>query len=181
MRAAGQATHDRIMAAAKDGAEHQRIRELADNGRADQPRPQVALLGAFLHAHHDEGVKSLSDKISGEAGDHERGDAFDNRGERLLVGVELGRRQYLGGPQHQAGQCLHHEPEQNHPIGGAIPVDLAEYVAATALGIHTLGQLATYTALGWVFKSVVEIVMLPVTYRVIAYIKKNEPTYTQAK
>lgn len=54
-------------------------------------------------------------------------------------------------------------------------------IAATALGIHTLGQLATYTALGWVFKSVVEIVMLPVTYRVIAYIKKNEPTYTQAK
>lgn len=54
-------------------------------------------------------------------------------------------------------------------------------IAATALGIHTFGQLATYTALGWVFKSVVEIVMLPVTYRVIAYIKKNEPTYTQAK
>jgi hypothetical protein len=27
---------------------------------------------------------------------------------------------------------------------------------------------------------VVEIVMLPITYRVIAYIKKHEPTYTQA-
>lgn len=53
-------------------------------------------------------------------------------------------------------------------------------IAARALGIETFGQLATYTALGWGFKTLVEIVMLPVTYRVIAYIKKNEPTYRPA-
>ncbi|WP_445168135.1 queuosine precursor transporter [Mycolicibacterium sp. Dal123E01] len=52
-------------------------------------------------------------------------------------------------------------------------------IAAGAIGIKTFGDFATYTALGWVYKTVVEVIMLPVTYRVIAYIKRHEPTYTQ--
>jgi uncharacterized integral membrane protein (TIGR00697 family) len=51
-------------------------------------------------------------------------------------------------------------------------------IAAGAIGITTFGDFATYTALGWVYKTGVEVVMLPVTYRVIAYIKGHEPTYT---
>ena len=51
-------------------------------------------------------------------------------------------------------------------------------IAAGAIGITTFGDFATYTALGWVYKTGVEVVMLPVTYRVIAYIKRHEPTYT---
>jgi len=31
--------------------------------------------------------------------------------------------------------------------------------------------------LGWFYKTAVEVIMLPVTYRVIAYIKRHEPTY----
>ncbi|MGI9124042.1 MAG: queuosine precursor transporter, partial [Mycobacterium sp.] len=31
---------------------------------------------------------------------------------------------------------------------------------------------------GWFYKTAVEVVMLPVTYRLIAYIKRHEPTYT---
>jgi uncharacterized integral membrane protein (TIGR00697 family) len=50
-------------------------------------------------------------------------------------------------------------------------------IAAGAIGITTFGDFATYTALGWIYKTGVEVVMLPVTYRVIAYIKRNEPTY----
>ena len=50
-------------------------------------------------------------------------------------------------------------------------------IAASAIGITTFGDFATYTALGWFYKTAVEVVMLPVTYRVIAYIKRHEPTY----
>ncbi len=50
-------------------------------------------------------------------------------------------------------------------------------IAASAIGITTFGDFAIYTALGWLYKTGVEVVMLPVTYRVIAYIKRHEPTY----
>ncbi|MGV0991306.1 MAG: queuosine precursor transporter [Mycobacterium sp.] len=50
-------------------------------------------------------------------------------------------------------------------------------IAAHAIGISTFADFATYTALGWLYKTAVEVVMLPVTYRLIAYIKGHEPTY----
>jgi uncharacterized integral membrane protein (TIGR00697 family) len=53
-------------------------------------------------------------------------------------------------------------------------------IAAGAIGITTFRDFATYTALGWIYKTGVEVVMLPVTYRVIAYIKRHEPTYGAA-
>lgn len=52
-------------------------------------------------------------------------------------------------------------------------------IAAGAIGISTFGDFVTYTALGWVYKTAVEVVMLPITYRVIAFIKRREPTYSQ--
>ena len=53
-------------------------------------------------------------------------------------------------------------------------------IAAGAIGITSFGDFATYTALGWLYKTAVEVLMLPVTYRVIAYIKRREPTYVPA-
>ncbi len=50
-------------------------------------------------------------------------------------------------------------------------------IAANAIGISTFGDFATYAALGWFYKTAVEVVMLPITYRVIAYVKRHEPTY----
>jgi queuosine precursor transporter len=50
-------------------------------------------------------------------------------------------------------------------------------IAASAIGISTFSDFVTYAALGWVYKTAVEVVMLPVTYRVIASIKRREPTY----
>ena len=38
-------------------------------------------------------------------------------------------------------------------------------------------NFAVYTAQGWLYKTAVEGVMLPITYRVIGYIKRHEPTY----
>ena len=51
-------------------------------------------------------------------------------------------------------------------------------IAAGAIGITSFGDFATYTVLGWFYKTGVEVVMLPITYRVIAYLKRHEPTYT---
>jgi uncharacterized integral membrane protein (TIGR00697 family) len=51
-------------------------------------------------------------------------------------------------------------------------------IAAGAIGITTFRDFATYAALGWIYKTAVEVVLLPVTYRVIAYIKRHEPTHT---
>lgn len=53
-------------------------------------------------------------------------------------------------------------------------------IAAGAIGITGFGDFAVYTALGWLYKTAVEVVMLPVTYRVIAFIKRREPTYGRA-
>lgn len=53
-------------------------------------------------------------------------------------------------------------------------------IAAGAIGITSAKDFIVYTALGWLYKTVVEIVMLPVTYRVIAVIKRREPTYQPA-
>jgi uncharacterized integral membrane protein (TIGR00697 family) len=50
-------------------------------------------------------------------------------------------------------------------------------IAANAIGISTFRDFAVYTALGWVYKTAIEVVLLPVTYRVIAVIKKREPSY----
>ena len=53
-------------------------------------------------------------------------------------------------------------------------------IAAGAIGISTWRDFITYVALGWVYKTAVEVVVLPVTYRVIAFIKRREPTYQPA-
>ncbi len=70
-------------------------------------------------------------------------------------------------------------------IGSTIVGEFADTVvfcaiAAGAIGISTWPDFLTYVALGWVYKTVVEILVLPVTYRVIAYIKRREPTYQPA-
>lgn len=53
-------------------------------------------------------------------------------------------------------------------------------IAAGAIGISTWRDFITYVALGWGYKTAVEVLVLPVTYRVIAFIKRREPTYQPA-
>lgn len=50
-------------------------------------------------------------------------------------------------------------------------------IAAGAIGISSLGDFLTYVTLGWFYKTAVEVVLLPVTYRVIGYVKRHEPSY----
>ena len=53
-------------------------------------------------------------------------------------------------------------------------------IAAHVIGITTFQDFVVFTALGWFYKTAVEVVLLPVTYRVIAHIKRREPTYQAA-
>jgi uncharacterized integral membrane protein (TIGR00697 family) len=53
-------------------------------------------------------------------------------------------------------------------------------IAAGAIGISSWRDFVVYTALGWFYKTMIEVVMLPVTYRVIATLKRREPTYQPA-
>ena len=40
-----------------------------------------------------------------------------------------------------------------------------------------MDDFINYVIVGFVWKTLVEIVVMPVTYRVIAFVKKREPTY----
>ncbi|BCN51996.1 queuosine precursor transporter [Prescottella equi] len=50
-------------------------------------------------------------------------------------------------------------------------------IAAGAIGISTWEDFINYLIVGFVWKTLVEILVMPVTYRVIAYVKKREPSY----
>ncbi|MFC6011866.1 queuosine precursor transporter [Nocardia lasii] len=54
-------------------------------------------------------------------------------------------------------------------------------IAATALGIDTWQQFINYLIVGFVWKTLVEILVMPITYRVIAFLKKNEPSYGESQ
>ncbi|MCB9440504.1 MAG: queuosine precursor transporter [Mycolicibacterium sp.] len=50
-------------------------------------------------------------------------------------------------------------------------------IAAAVIGISSFHDFVVYAALGWFYKTAVEVFMLPVTYRVIATVKRREPSY----
>ncbi|MFZ2530183.1 MAG: queuosine precursor transporter [Rhodococcus sp. (in: high G+C Gram-positive bacteria)] len=50
-------------------------------------------------------------------------------------------------------------------------------IAAGAIGISTWSDFANYVIVGFLWKTLVEIVVMPVTYRAIAHVKKHEPSY----
>lgn len=47
-------------------------------------------------------------------------------------------------------------------------------------GVITGGDFLTYVLVGFAYKTAVEVILLPVTYRVIAFVKRREPTYELA-
>ncbi|MGV9824327.1 MULTISPECIES: queuosine precursor transporter [unclassified Gordonia (in: high G+C Gram-positive bacteria)] len=53
-------------------------------------------------------------------------------------------------------------------------------IAASALGISTWGDFINYTAVGFIWKTLVEIVVMPITYLVVARLKMAEPSYQEA-
>lgn len=67
-------------------------------------------------------------------------------------------------------------------LGSTVAGELADttlfcLIAASAIGISTGSDLVNYIVVGFVWKTLVEAVMMPVTYAVIGFIKKQEPSY----
>ncbi|BDT84475.1 hypothetical protein FMUAM8_02390 [Nocardia cyriacigeorgica] len=67
-------------------------------------------------------------------------------------------------------------------IGSTVVGELADTlifcsIAATAIGIDSGEQFINYVIVGFLWKTLVEIVVMPVTYQVIALLKKHEPSY----
>ncbi|MGW6623213.1 queuosine precursor transporter [Nocardia sp. NPDC055002] len=54
-------------------------------------------------------------------------------------------------------------------------------IAATAIGINTWQSFINYVIVGFLWKTLCEVLVMPITYRVIAVLKKTEPTYAPAK
>lgn len=50
-------------------------------------------------------------------------------------------------------------------------------IAATAIGVNSIGQFVNYFVAGVVLKVSVEFLLLPVTVRIISYLKRNEVGY----
>ncbi|GAB20470.1 hypothetical protein GOEFS_115_01100 [Gordonia effusa NBRC 100432] len=53
-------------------------------------------------------------------------------------------------------------------------------IAATALGISTWSDFWNYTIIGFVWKTLVELMVMPLTYRVVSWLKRAEPSYQRA-
>lgn len=59
-------------------------------------------------------------------------------------------------------------------VGELFDTMIFTLVAFTASGFMSGPQMIKFIIQGWIFKTIIEIIMLPVTYRVIAFLKKSE-------
>jgi uncharacterized integral membrane protein (TIGR00697 family) len=65
-------------------------------------------------------------------------------------------------------------------MGSTVVGEFADTVVFCTIafyGVITGGDFVTYVIVGFVYKTTVEIVLLPITYRIITFVKKREPTY----
>ncbi|GAA4666367.1 queuosine precursor transporter [Gordonia humi] len=53
-------------------------------------------------------------------------------------------------------------------------------IAATAIGISTWSDFINYVVIGFVWKTLVEVVVMPITYAVVGFLKRAEPSYREA-
>ncbi|ALG84030.1 queuosine precursor transporter [Gordonia phthalatica] len=53
-------------------------------------------------------------------------------------------------------------------------------IAATAIGISTWSDFINYVVIGFAWKTLVEVLIMPVTYAVVRYLKRAEPSYREA-
>jgi len=68
-------------------------------------------------------------------------------------------------------------------IGSTVVGELADTLVFCTIafyGILTGADFVNYVGVGYIYKTLLEVVLLPITYRVIAYVKANEPTYGSA-
>ncbi len=63
-------------------------------------------------------------------------------------------------------------------VGEAADTTVFCVIAASVIGISTVGQFFNYVLVGFLWKTLVEVVLLPVSTRAIAWAKRVEPSYT---
>ena len=52
-------------------------------------------------------------------------------------------------------------------------------IAAPIIGIDSWSGFLNYVLVGYVYKCLVEVVIMPVTYAAIAWVKRREPSYAE--
>jgi len=65
-------------------------------------------------------------------------------------------------------------------IGSTVVGEFADTIVFCTIafyGIITGGDFLNYVIVGYLYKTLLEVLLLPITYRVISYVKANEPTY----
>lgn len=65
-------------------------------------------------------------------------------------------------------------------IGSTVVGELADTIVFCTIafyGVITGAEFVTYVVVGYVYKTLLEVVLLPVTYPVIGWIKRREPSY----
>ena len=66
-------------------------------------------------------------------------------------------------------------------IGSTVVGEFADTIVFCTIafyGIITGGDFLNYVIVGYFYKTLLEVLLLPITYRVIAYVKANESTYS---
>ncbi|MEI2717353.1 MAG: queuosine precursor transporter [Candidatus Nanopelagicales bacterium] len=58
--------------------------------------------------------------------------------------------------------------------------DTVVFCTVAFYGIITGAEFLNYVIVGYLYKTAVEVILLPVTYRIIAAVKRAEPTYAEA-
>lgn len=59
-------------------------------------------------------------------------------------------------------------------------VDTLAFCTIAFYGVITGADFLNYVITGYVYKTLLEVLMLPITYRVVAWLKRNEPDYLPA-
>ncbi|WP_067516903.1 queuosine precursor transporter [Nocardia uniformis] len=54
-------------------------------------------------------------------------------------------------------------------------------IAATAIGINSWGAFINFVIVGFLWKTFAEVLVLPITYAVIGFLKKREPSYAPSQ
>lgn len=68
-------------------------------------------------------------------------------------------------------------------IGSTVVGELADTIVFCTIafyGVITGGEFLNYVITGFVYKCLMEVILMPVTYRIIAFLKRSEPTYQAA-
>ena len=68
-------------------------------------------------------------------------------------------------------------------IGSTVVGEFADTLVFCTIafyGVISGAEFLTYVAIGYIYKTLLEVVLLPISYRVIAWVKRHEPTYAVA-